>query len=398
VTDLSIASVEQRYRVAALRAAIVVMLGWHAATALPIAIEGWSRYRPPGTGTYVWVAFAVVGVIVARIVSRGGGQTPTLGLVVSALLLVGVALAVASTPTHSPVDTYSWAFASAGWFALVALWRRPVWELLAFLAANALTGLVVLAAAGGLGRVSVARFVVQSYGVSVLEVSVLVGGRALTRLARRTAEAQEAQARIANRQLAARAVHEARRRRVETVRQTAAELLAGLAADRLDLTDVATQQRLRVAVSRLRRLIVETDDVTDPLQHELRACSDAAEQRGVEVDLQAPVGSVPSLPVTVRRALTEPVIQVLAGARTRARITVVARADDVIVAVLADAPAATDRVSDDGDAEVTYDRQGDLLWAQTRWTAASPLPSSRTSTSSWKEYADGSPTIPATAR
>lgn len=398
MTDLSIATVEHRYGVGALRAAIVVMLGWHVASALPAVVEGWSHYRPTASGITVWVAFAVVGVIVARIASRGGGQTATLGLVVAPLLLVGVAIVVASTPTRSPVDPYSWAFASSGWFALVALWRRPLWELLAFLAANAMTGLAVLAAAGGLDRVSIARFVVQSYGVSVLEVSVLAGGRALTRLARRTAEAQEAQTRIANRQLAARAVHEARRRRVETVRQTAAELLAGLAADRLDLTDVATQQRLRVAVSRLRRLIVETDDVTDPLQHELRACSDAAEQRGVEVDLQAPVGSVPSLPVTVRRALTEPVIQVLAGARTRARITVVARANDVVVAVLADAPDAMDRAADTGEAEVTYDRQGDLLWAQTRWTAASPLPSSRTWTSSWKESADGSPTIPATAR
>jgi len=398
VADTPVASVEHRYGVAGLRAAIVVALGWHVASALPNAVDGWSEYRPVGSGVVVWVAYAILGVVVALVVTRGGGRTATMGIVVTPLLLTGVAVVGATSPTHSPVDPYSWAFASSGWFAMIAMWRRPLRELLGFFAANTLTGLVVLMTSGSIDRVSIARFVMVSYGVSVLEITILVGSRALTTLARRTAEAQDAQARIANRQLAARAIHEARRIRSDTVRQAAAELLAGLADDSVDLSDSATQQRTRIAVSRLRRHIVETDDVTDPLQHELRACADAAERRGVEVDLQAPVGSVPRLAVTVRRALTEPVIQVLAGARTRARITVVVHANDVIVAVIADAPTPTTVVGGGRDAEVTYDREGDLLWAQTHYTPSSQLPSSRTSTSFLKEYAGGLPTTPTTAR
>jgi hypothetical protein len=211
-----------------------------------------------------------------------------------------------------------------------------------------------------------------SFGVSVLEVSILAGSRALATLARQTAEAQDAQARIANRQVAARAAHDARRVRFETIRHTAEDLLSGLADNRLDLAEPATQQRMRIAVSRLRRLIVENDDVPDRLLHELRACADAAERRGVEVDLQAPVGDVSMLPPTARRALTEPVIQVLAITRSRARITIVAQPSDVTVAIVADAPNVT-LPETDADADVASDSEGDTLWVRSRWTASSRL-------------------------
>jgi hypothetical protein len=362
--------VQRRFEIAGLRVAVVVMLGWHAASALPNAIEGWSRYRPTGTGLYVWAVYAVVGVVAAVVVRRGGGTSAALPVTASAVLLAGVALVAATSPTRTPVDPYSWAFASSGWFALVAMWRRPIGNLAAFFVANALTALAVLMASGQLDRVTVARLAATSYGVSVLELSVLAGSRALAALAGRTAAAQDAQARVANRQIAARAAHDARRGRFEIIRRTATDLLSGLAGNHLDLTEPVTQQRMRIAVSRLRRLIVETDDVPDRLLHELRACADAAERRGVEVDLQAPVGTVDILPVTARRALAEPVIQVLAGTRTRARITVVAQPSDVTVAIVADAPdVALPGGEPDVDMDVARDNEGGWLWVQSRWTA-----------------------------
>ncbi len=67
----------------------------------------------------------------------------------------------------------------------------------------------------------------------------------------------------------------------------------------------------------MRRLFAESDDVTDPLEHEIHACVDVAERQGKSVQLSIR-GARPALPLDVRRALTEPVIAVLAGARSRA--------------------------------------------------------------------------------
>ena len=107
------------------------------------------------------------------------------------------------------------------------------------------------------------------------------------------------------------------------------------------------------------------------MSHELRACADIAERRGVEVDLQAPIGTVPSLPIAVRRALTEPLIALLACARTQARITVVARGDAVSVAVVSDAEADVP-ARHHAEVDFSYDNEGGLSWAETRWTASSP--------------------------
>jgi hypothetical protein len=163
-----------------------------------------------------------------------------------------------------------------------------------------------------------------------------------------------------------------------------APLLAGLAAGTLDLTEPASRQQIAVAVTRLRRYLVENDDVPDPLSHELRACADAAERHGVAVDLIAPAGVIPMLPVTVRRALVEPVIQVLAGTVSRARITVIASQAEVAVAIVSDTSLA--RVNLTGG-KVTgsdyllrcdWDKEGDTLWAQVKWMRSSVSLSSTT--------------------
>jgi hypothetical protein len=362
---------------AGMTVAIVVTLGWHVLAALPTAISGLPILRPAGTGLVVWFAYAVLGVVCSVLLVRGRAWGPAAGLVVCPLLLVGVTVVGLASPSHTAIDIYSWAYASAGWFALVALWRRPAGELIAFFVANVAVALAVQIVANSTDRVSVARLIMVGYGVSILQITILLGSRALTALAGRTAAAQDEQARLANRQVAAQAAYEARRHRFDEVRRTAAGLLARLAGDEVDLADRVVQQDMRVAVSRLRRLIVEADGVPEPLQHELRACADTAERRGVEVDLQAPVGSVPAVPIAVRRCLTEPVIQALANARSRARITVVARADEIVVAVVAD--AAAPGVSIDADVgaagepnpgQLSYDSEGGVLWVQTRWAAS----------------------------
>jgi hypothetical protein len=360
--------VADRYGRAAAIAALVVALGWHLGNDLPALLGGWSTYEQPALVGAVWIGYVLLAAWCGRAMLRG--RRLGLGAVAVAipLLLLGTALnhyAVRHGSGFAPAD---WAWPAVGWFALLVLWHRRLPELIAFCLANATLTLIAIVHMGQTDRISVARFILVAYGVSVLPVTVFVGGRVLTATARRAAQTQDAQARLDTARLAADVVHQARTARFRSARQASAQLLAGLASGELDLDSPETQRQCRVAAARLRRLIAETDDVPDPLVHELRACADTAERRGVEVDL-ATIGKIPPLPVEVRRGLTDPPIEVLATARTRARITVVATADDVAVAVVADsslvpaslAPAAG------GPVAASFEREDGQVWVQTHW-------------------------------
>lgn len=363
------AEVADRYDQGALRIAIMVMLGWHLCAVLPVVLAAWSRYGPVAAGAPTWIADLLTGSITGWLVLRGGGRGRVLPLLVCPVLLAGVAVGELAVPggffSHD-----AWTFSVSGWFALVALWRRSLAELCCFFAANALLGLILLVVLGDAGRVGIARFIIYCFG-SVLQITLFAGGKWAAAVAGHGAAAEEELARIRNAQLAADAVQAGRRSRYEAVRATVAGLLDGIAAGTLDLAEPASRQRIAVAVTRLRRYLVETDEVPDPLSHELRACADAAERRGVAVDLLAPAGTVPPLPVGVRRALTEPLIAVLAATATHARITVVASAAEVTVAVLADAHLAAALLPAQVGVQASFDAEGELLWVQTRWTGRS---------------------------
>ncbi|MEO3859497.1 hypothetical protein [Acrocarpospora sp. B8E8] len=368
-----VSAVETRYDDGALHAAVLVMAVWHLFPILPDGVLRWRFDRfPTPYSAAVWVGYAVLGVVAATVTLRGGGRGPALPLIVVPLLLAGSALVALTTagpiPSRSFFDAGNWPFNVLGWFALVALWRQPLAALLGFFLANGALGLVLLIALGGADQLGLAWYVTAVHGVSIIQIVLFIGGHRLAAIARRTAEDQDQIARSATRRLAAEAVQAARQRRYELVRRTTAALLTRLAADEIDLTDGAARREIRVAVSQLRRLMVESDDVPDPLLQELRACADEAERRGVEVDLQAPVGVVPALSLEVRRALTEPIIEVLAATATHARVTVIATAGEVVVAILADA-RDIGRVPSPPGIEASYDTKGDLMWAQGRWHA-----------------------------
>ncbi|MGB6453214.1 MAG: hypothetical protein WBH47_01875 [Streptosporangiaceae bacterium] len=366
----SVATVEQRYDRAGLWVAIVVTLGWQVAGVGPVVVDGWLRYGLATSGAASWLVFVVLGVSAATVLRRGGGHGIALPLIMCPILLAGsiVGLLVAPGGVIGPFD---WPFTVVGWFAVLALWRRRPTELLVFYAANMLAGGITLAAMGEANRLSVARFIALCCGISALQITVFVGSRMVTAMALRGARAADELARTRSANLVAEAVQSARRVRYETIAGTVDYLLDGLARGRLDLTDPSIRQQTAVAVTRLRRYLVESDEVPEPLWRELQVCTDAAERRGIEVDLVAPTGPIPPLPVSVRRALTEPIIAVLAGTATRARVTIVAASDEVVVAIMADAEldSAMPRLHD--AVEPSYDSDGDLLWVQARWTEAS---------------------------
>ncbi len=368
------ATVEARFSEGGLWAAIVVMAGWHIAAILPEVISGWLRYGPLASDAAIWLVYAAVGAVSARVVLRGGGQSLALPLVACPILLAG-AVAGSYAARTGFFDHYNWPFTVAGWFALVALWRRSLAELVAFFAANTLASAAMLVVLRETDPVSLARFIVLCIGVSILQIILFAGSRAVTATARRGAEAEDDLARTQIARLAAEEVRRGRVARYEAIRGTVASLLDELAAGSLDLAVPAVRQRIAVAVTRLRRYLVETDDVPDPLSHELQACADAAERRGVAVDLQPPVGAVPTLSLEIRRALTEPIIAVLAATATQARITVVASAAEVVVAVMADAQIEAPVQVAHEAVQTNQDREGELLWVQARWAGLSQLPS-----------------------
>jgi hypothetical protein len=374
VTSQSAISVQEGYDHGGLRVAIMVLVAWHVAAVLPTVISAWLTGGFIASGMIVWLTFTALGCLIISVILHGGGQRLSLALLVSIVLLAGVA-AVALFSRGGFFGHYDWALSDTGWFALVAFWRRRLSDLLVFFAASALVATVMLVVLHDTSRANLALLPVECVGVSVLQITIFAGGKAVAATARRGAEAEEDLARTRIARLAAEAVEAARQANYETVRSTVAGLLDGLAKGELDLGNRSACQQVAVAVGRLRRYLVEPDGVPDQLSHELDACADTAERRGIAVDLIAPAGVVPALPVGVRRALTDPVIHVLAATMSRARITVVASAAEVAVAIVADVGLSAQVPAMHDSVTIAQEAEGGLLWVQASWTGPSPLPS-----------------------
>jgi hypothetical protein len=372
--ESAVTSVARRYERAGLWVAIVVTFGWYAAGVAPVVIDSWLRYGLASSGAVTWLVYLVLGVVAAATVLRGGGRGPALPLAICPILLAGSIIGSLVAP-DGVIGHFNWPFTMVGWFAVLALWHRRLAELIAFYAANVISGGLVLAVMGQADRVSVGRFIALCCGISALQITVFSGSRMVTAMARRGAEAEDELARTRAASIAAEAVQSARRIRSETITGTVAHLLEGLASSQLDLTDRSARQQIAVAVTRLRRYLVESDDVPDQLWHELQVCADAAERQYIAVDLVAPAGLLPRLPVQIRRALTEPIIAALAATVSRARITVIASPGEVVVAILADArfdlPLPGRR---EAAVEISHDTEGEMLWLQARWASPSASP------------------------
>ena len=161
-------------------------------------------------------------------------------------------------------------------------------------------------------------------------------------------------------------LHAARQVRWMAVRETVAPLLQDLAAGRADPAEATVRRDCAIAAARLRRLFAESDDAPDPLIHELLACADVAERRGVAADLEA-VGVIPAVPAGIRRVLTDLAITILAAAATRARMTVTAAGDGLIVSFVADGPADAPLPVPGGEVAISHQRDDDVLWVEARW-------------------------------
>ncbi len=107
----------------------------------------------------------------------------------------------------------------------------------------------------------------------------------------------------------------------------------------------------------------------DPLVHELSACVDVAERRGLAVSLAVSGETVP-VPTAVRRELTGPVITALSAARSRARVSLLRTDEEVRVAVVADtdvAGAADLTTLDSLGVDVAWYAHGEQTRMEARW-------------------------------
>jgi len=373
MADSSAHLVQRQYTRRVAIALVVIIAVWHLTNDLFATLGGRAGARAPLVPVIAWLVFAAMaGWLCTRLLrSDRTARWPWLPGV--ALLGLAAAGDLAASPKQQ-LGAENWAWGAIGWLAIVVFWRRPLAGLLPLLGANALVMLAVIAE-GGAGRGELARYLMIVVGTSSLQLGLAGTVQALRGAAGWIAEAAAAGAALSAAQAAADEVHEVRRQRYRLLRVGVADVLTELGYGTADPADQVVRRRCAVEAARLRRLVVETDDVPDPLLHELRACADIAERNGVLVDLVA-VGTVAELPVATRRALTEPPIAVLTAARSRARMTVTAARGEVAVSVVADAdldpaevPGATATPpAGPGTVVVGAQRDGDLLWVEARVT------------------------------
>ncbi|MFJ6165729.1 hypothetical protein ACIQH6_11470 [Micromonospora orduensis] len=348
--------------------AVAIALAWHLAIGLPAVLAARAEFAAPLVVIGGWVLVLAAGTTAGVLLLR---DTPLPPWPLAGLLVVVDAAVFAAAGERQLFTAANWVWGTLGWFFLLALWGRRVTGLVALLTTHALIALVAVLG-HGIDEADLARYVMYVYGTFSLPVAIFVGSTMIVGLGRDRAAAAAAMHTIAaERDAAERGLRE-RRDRLALVGATAGRVLGELAAGQADPDDPEVQRRCVLAAARLRRLIAESDDVPDPLLHELRAAADLAERNGLAIDLVT-IGGPPPLPVEIRRQLADPLTALLAGARDWARLTVVSGPDEVVVSLVTPdrpAPEATGPPPgeyDDGPVQHLYERDGDIRWAQTRW-------------------------------
>ena len=352
-------------------AAIIIVAVFHVGFTLPRRLSELSAGRAQTGEFAVWLALTAIGATGAFLLLRGHLPVVLSRVLAVCVLLLGAWVTVAHPPEHA-LDEGAWAWIVVGWFGVMLLNRQPSWVFCSLLVTNiAVTG-AYLALNGIADPVTVGRFVVATCMTAGIQLVAWLAATFLHRTAADAAKATVALVETRAREVTAEEMHASRAARYGYLALESRALLAGLAEGRLDPGDAEVRRRCAIESARLRRLFAETDDVADPILHELRACADVAERRNVTVDLVA-LGQMPQLPVDIRRALLDAPLVALSTTASRARGTVVANPDEVVVSVLGDAVPGT-RTSRalppyPPTVTITEDHEEGQLWVQARWTS-----------------------------
>jgi hypothetical protein len=302
------------------------------------AVATWFHWRDRSLGVLRWVLLAVVAV--ASVV------------------------AVTGVPADQLTSEAEWSYGIVGWIAILVLLDHGAGAVLGYLGAHTAASLAQVVVVG----VDVPGMVVVTILVLGYQLPVVAVAMALRRYAAMADHAARTAADLRTAEAIALRLQEDRAARYADLASTTVPLLTELAEGRTDLTDDRVRDRYAVEAARMRRLFAERDsDVTDPLLHELRACVDLAERKGVTVYLGTCGDQPPTPPPQVRRALTEPALRTLAAAASQARVTVLGSAGGVTVSVVADARPEPLPESPAEAVTVTRLVDSDRIWVEATW-------------------------------
>ena len=357
------ATMAGRYQRAFTIAVIFLVAGWHLAGAGGQLIQNRAAYPSVAFQAAMWVAMALAIAAGSVLVLRGAVAWQPAWAVAVVALAASTAAAVASPAGQMLALNWSWG--SAGWTGVLVLLRRRFSELAWFLAAEAVAILSVQVR-DGLHRASLAGFLAVLAWSTGAQVAVAAGVRALDAAAGQAAVALASEHAARERAATAEAVGAARQGRWLALEESAVPVVAELAAGTADPGDPHVRIRCAVQAARLRRLLAEGDEVPGSLLHELYACADVAERRGVAVEIET-AGSVPEVPGAARRVITDVAIAILTVARSRVRITMAAVTGGVAVSFVADAGGVRRLPADGEGVVIGLQHDDDMLWAEARW-------------------------------
>lgn len=327
------------------------------------------EYRTRWVAVAAFVALAVVTSACAGWVSRRA--EPPAAVAVGGTVVV-LAAAFAATVVAGPAGPApDWSFGLVGWHLLVLLLDR-VAVLLAAFGWHVAVSVAQFLLAGSPGRAEIAEAGAVALGTLSVQLAVVLIVRALRRRAGQAMAVAAERDRLATRVLSVEQAERGQRSLFAGQLGVTLPLLADLADGVLDPRGEEARRRCALAATQLRRLFAENDEVPDPLVHEVSACLDVAERRGVDVSL-AVSGAAVAVPATVRRALTAPVVATLSSARVRARVSVLRTDRDVRVAVITDAGTGGEVAgSPVGDGvEVECGTYGEYQRMEARWSVPS---------------------------
>lgn len=320
----------------------------------------------------VWPQFLALAVLtgVTLLVAAGlwrRRQVPRWPLV-AAVFVVSM-LATASVPPELRLGIAHWSEGDAAWTLVLLVMDSRFVVLAGVLAAHyAMTYLqTAFGGAAGMtvGAAMNAAMVVVGYQLAVGMVAAVLRPVAVTAAA--TAHREEG---LRTARAVAEQIHADRDARYAALADTTAPLLARLASGDADPGDPVFQRACAVEAARVRRLLAEDTTVSDPLSHELRACVELAERNGIVVQYAERGERPPVLPASVRRALTDPAVALLATAASTARVTVVGSGDAVTVSVVADGVAEAVPTVRSPEVGVSTMVDGDRVWVKSTWRPA----------------------------
>ncbi|GHG03259.1 MULTISPECIES: hypothetical protein [Amycolatopsis] len=329
---------------------------------LPALLRHHAAYQPPLAADLAYGALTAVTGVCAWWVLRRKPLPAVVAAGGTAVVLVASSVATAALPPDAFFREPHWSVGLVGWHLLVLLADRTA-ALPAALAGHVTAGVVQFLLDGTPTRTESGDAAIVLFGVTAFQLAIAGLVRLLDRRAGEAGAAAAERDRLATRAaVAAQAEHDLRAGFAGQLGATL-PLLSGLADGTVDPRTASARARCALAAAQLRRLFAENDEVPDPLVHEVTACLEVAERRGVEVTL-AVSGDPVDVPAPARRELTGPVLTALTAARSRARVSVLRTPELVRVAVVADGDVA---VTGSAAVPVTSHFRTGQTWMEARW-------------------------------